>query len=169
MHRAPETRRAAAFCRQPASGLTSLEFAIVLVVLGVSAYVLLRGLMFLEGESERVAFDDNRTALERALSYELMSRGTHGETQNPASLAQQDPFQWLERKPLSWDGDYPAAGHGKPGAWYWDGRRAQVVYVPKNPRRVVFVDKRQTEIRLTIEAVGSGQVRLVATAPFAWR
>jgi hypothetical protein len=131
--------------------------------------VLLRGLLFIERESERAAFEDNRAALERALSYELMSRGTRGETQNPVLLAKQDPFQWLERKPLGWDGDYPAAGRMKPGAWYWDGRRAEVVYVPKNPQRVVFVDKRQTEIRLTIEAVGSGQVRLIAVAPFVWR
>jgi type II secretory pathway pseudopilin PulG len=169
MLRASESGRRAPVRRQSASGLTSLEFAIVLIILGASAYVLLRGLLFIEGESERAAFEDNRVALERALSYELMSRGTHGETQNPALLAQQDPFQWLERKPLGWNGNYPAAGRGKPGGWYWDSRRTQVVYVPKNPRLVVFDDKRQTEIRLAIDAVGSGQARLVAVTPFAWR
>jgi hypothetical protein len=155
--------------RHAVAGVTALEFAIVLVVIGAVAYVLLRGLIFAEKETERVAFNDNRVALERAVGYELMSRGTRGETQDPVLLTKQNPFQWLERKPLGWAGDYPAQGGAKPGAWYWDGRRAEVVYVPQDPERVKFVQAKEREIRLAIKAAGSGNVRLVVTTPFSWR
>lgn len=150
-------------------GLTSLEFAIVLVILGVAAYVLLRGLIFMEGETEQLAFSDNRMALERALSYELMSRGTRGEAQNPAALVRQDPFQWVDPKPLGWAGEYPAQGRVVPGAWYWDSRRAEVVYIPQDLKRVRFAAKKQGEIRLSIEATGSGHARLVPVQAFVWR
>nr|AMK59150.1 hypothetical protein Slit_2606 [uncultured bacterium UPO42] len=155
--------------RHAIAGLTALEFAIVLAIIGAVAYVLLRGLVFAEKETERLAFNDNQAALERALAYELMSRGTRGETQDPALLTRQDPFQWLERKPLGWAGDYPAQGRTKPGAWYWDGQRAEVVYIPQDPERVKFAKAREAEIRLSIKATGSGNVRLMVVTPFAWR
>ncbi|MBI5862828.1 MAG: hypothetical protein HZB64_11750 [Rhodocyclales bacterium] len=152
-----------------ARGLTSLEFAVVLAILSALAYFLLQGLLFVQVESERQAFDDNRAALERAVSYELMSRGTRGETQDASLLARQDPFQWLEPKPLGWAGVYPASGRVVAGAWYWDSRPAEVVYVPKDPARVRFTAKQQHEIRLRVESTGNGHVRLVPVYLFTWQ
>lgn len=150
-------------------GLTSLEFAVVLAIIGVLAYFLLQGLLFIQAEAERQGFEDNRAALERAMSYELMSRGTRGEGLPPAVLAAQNPFQWLESKPPAWAGEYPAQGHPTPGAWYWDSRRSEVVYVPKDPARVSFTAKKQNEIRLRVEFAGNTHVRLVPVQAFVWR
>jgi type II secretory pathway pseudopilin PulG len=148
-------------------GLTSLEFAVVLAIIGVLAYFLLQGLLFIQAQAERQAFDDNRAALERALSYELMSRGTRGEAPG-AAMASQNPFQWLEPKPLGWAGEYPAPGRAIAGAWYWDSRRAEVVYVPKDPARVSFTENKQHEIRLRVDLAG-GRASLVPVRPFVWR
>ncbi|MDO8347503.1 MAG: hypothetical protein Q7S85_06365 [Rugosibacter sp.] len=152
-----------------ARGLTSLEFAVVLAILSALGYFLLQGLLFVQAESERQAFDDNRAALERAMSYELMSRGTRGETQDASLLTRQDPFQWLEPKPLGWAGVYPASGRVVAGAWYWDSRPAEVVYVPKDPARVRFTARQQHEIRLRFESTGNGHVRLVPVYLFTWQ
>lgn len=154
--------------RRP-QGLTSLEFAIVLAIIATLAYFLLQGLLFVKGEGERQAFEDNRAAIERAVSYELMSRGTRGEESVAASLALQDPFQWLQPKPLGWAGVYPAGKPLKPGAWYWDETRHEVVYVPREPAHVRFTGKAQREIRLRLELTGSGQAHLVAVWPFTWQ
>lgn len=150
-------------------GLTSLEFAIVLALIGTLAYFLLQSLLFMQGEAERQAFEDNRAALERAVSYELMSRGTRGEASGAAVLAGQDPFQWLHPEPLGWAGAYPTRGPLKPGAWYWDARRGEVIYVPKDPARVRFTVKAQREIRLRLEVTGNSQARLLPVQPFAWQ
>lgn len=149
-------------------GLTSLEFAVVLAIIGVLAYFLLQGLLFIQAEAERQGFDDNRAALERAVSYELMSRGTRGEETGTVASVSQNPFQWLEPKPPGWAGEYPAQRRAVPGAWYWDSRRAEVVYVPKDPARVSFTEKEHHEIRLRIEVTG-GHARLAPVQPFAWR
>lgn len=149
-------------------GLTSLEFAVVLAIISALAYFLLQGLLFIQAEAERQGFDDNRAALERAVSYELMSRGTRGEGPGTVASVSQNPFQWLEPKPPGWAGEYPAQGRAVPGAWYWDSRRGEVVYVPKDPARVSFAEKKQHEIRLRIDMAG-GHAILVPVQPFAWR
>lgn len=150
-------------------GLTALEFSVVLAITGVLAYFLLQGLLFVQAEAERQGFDDNRVALERAVSYELMSRGTRGEAQAAAAVVARNPFDWLESKPPGWAGEYPVQGRAVPGAWYWDGRRSEVVYVPKDPARVRFTERKQNEIRLRVEVTGIGHARLMPVQLFAWR
>lgn len=163
-------------------GLTSLEFAVVLVIISVAAYFLLRGLLFAQAESERRGFEDNVAALERALSYELMSRGTRGESADNTVLQRENPFQWLSPKPLGYAGAYPAQAAPAPGAWYWDSRRTEVVYLPKTADRIrlmVSINGRSgthadgatklPEVRLRVVLTGNGHAHLEPVRAFQWQ
>jgi type II secretory pathway pseudopilin PulG len=160
-----------------------LEFAVVLVIISTAAYFLLRGLLFAQGASEQRGFENNVAALERALSYELMSRGTRGETMDNTVLQKENPFQWLSPKPLGYAGDYPVQTNPIPGAWYWDGRRKEVVYVSKTPDRIrlssarndvqsgILTDKaaKMPEVRLRVVLTGNGHVHLEPIRVFQWQ
>lgn len=164
-------------------GLTSLEFAVVLVIISVAAYFLLRGLLFAQAESERRGFEDNVAALERALSYELMSRGTRGESADNTVLQRENPFQWLSPKPLGYAGAYPAQAAPAPGAWYWDSRHTEVVYLPKDTDRIQLsplshnrlaeantnAPKKISEIRLRVVLTGNGHAHLEPVRAFQWQ
>jgi type II secretory pathway pseudopilin PulG len=156
-----------------AAGLGLLEFVVVTAVLVVLAGFLLRALWSVQGEAEQQAFDDNRAALERAINYEGMRRTARGEQRNDAGLGGENPFQWLEPKPPGWGGEYPAGGRPLPGAWYWDSRAKEAVYVPKDLARVEFADKAdkgRREIRLRLDpTAGRNSARLVPARPFSWR
>lgn len=150
-------------------GVSSLKFTLVLIIMSVMSYFLMQGLIFIQGKSERRAFEDNHAALERAISYELMSRGTRGETIMPDKLLKENPFQWLASKPLGWSGIYPASGQKKSGAWYWDNKKNEIVYVPKDPSLINFDDKKQSEIRLRLSLIGQGQATLLAANKYQWK
>ncbi len=164
-------------------GFTSLEFAVVLVIISIAAYFLFEGLLSTQAEAERRGFEDNVAALERALSYELMSRGTRGEITDHTLLQRENPFQWLSPKPLGYAGAYPAQGALTPGGWYWDSRHAEVVYLPKMANRIQLsslghtrladtnasTPKKIPEIRLRIMLTGSGHARLEPVHPFQWQ
>lgn len=164
-------------------GLTSLEFAVVLVIISVAAYFLLRGLLFALAESERRGFEDNVAALERALSYELMSRGTRGESTDNTLLQKENPFQWLSPKPLGYAGAYPTQAAPAPGAWYWDSRRTEVVYLPKTADRIrltavslsgrsrAHADEatKPAEVRLRVVLTGNGHAHLEPVRAFQWQ
>lgn len=164
-------------------GLTSLEFAVVLVIISVVAYFLLRGLLFAQAAAERRGFEDNVAALDRALSYELMSRGTRGETTDNTLLQRENPFQWLFPKPLGYAGAYPARAALAPGAWYWDSRRTEVVYLPKTADRIrlssVSIHGRSgthadgstkmPEVRLRVVLTGNGHAHLEPIHAFQWQ
>lgn len=165
------------------SGLTSLEFSVVLVIISVAAYFLFQGLLFTQAEAERRGFEDNVAALERALSYELMSRGTRGESADNAMLQRENPFQWLSPQPLGYAGAYPAQAAPIPGAWYWDSRRTEVVYLPKVADRIQLsplgrnelagtkttLPKKMPEVRLRVVLTGNGHAYLEPVHSFQWQ
>ena len=164
-------------------GFTALEFAVVLVIISVAAYFLFQGLLSAQAEAERQGFEDNVAALERALSYELMSRGTRGETTDNTLLQHENPFQWLSPKPLGYAGAYPAQGTLTPGGWYWDSHHTEVVYLPKMANRIQLsslghngladtntsTPKKIPEIRLRIMLTGNGHVHLEPGHSFQWQ
>ncbi|TBR14048.1 MAG: hypothetical protein EPO43_08730 [Rugosibacter sp.] len=164
-------------------GLTSLEFSVVLVIISVAAYFLFQGLLFAQAETERRGFEDNCAALERALSYELMSRGTRGESPDNTMLQRENPFQWLSPKPLGYAGAYPAQAAPRPGAWYWDSRRTEVVYLPKVADRIQLSPlgrnglakasanepKKMLEVRLRVVLTGNGHAHLEPVRAFQWQ
>jgi len=164
-------------------GLTSLEFSVVLVIISVAAYFLFQGLLFAQAEAERRGFEDNCAALERAISYELMSRGTRGESIDKAALQRENPFQWLSPQPLGYAGIYPTQAQPAPGAWYWDNRRTEIVYLPKLADRVQLsplarselagtkttLANAMPEIRLRVVLTGNGHAQLEPVHSFRWQ
>lgn len=174
----PHSVRPSSIC-----GLTSLEFAVVLVIISVAAYFLFKGLLFIQSEAERRGFEDNVAALERALSYELMSRGTRGDTTDNTLLQRENPFQWLSPKPLGYAGVYPTQAAPAPGTWYWDNRLSEVVYLPKTANRIKLAavsmsgqSKTRTdgsakipEVRLRVVLTGNGHAHLEPIHAFQWQ
>lgn len=155
----------------------------VLIIISIAAYFLFQGLLSTQAEAERQGFEDNVAALERALSYELMSRGTRGETTDNTLLQHENPFQWLSPKPPGYAGAYPAQGTLTPGGWYWDSRHTEVVYLPKAADRIQlsplgrnrFADenastpKKIPEIRLRVVLTGNGHAHLEPVRSFQWQ
>ncbi|MBU0752474.1 MAG: prepilin-type N-terminal cleavage/methylation domain-containing protein [Gammaproteobacteria bacterium] len=156
--------------RRGCAGFSILELVVAVAIIAVLAAALLQSLRFVQRGAEKQAFNDARSVIEGAVRHEALRRIADGQAGNAAALQGSDPFQWMNPKLPGWAGAYPVGGKAAPGAWYWHGSAAQVVYFPKNPDHVDFHDAGAREIRLRLEVTADGSgARLLPVTRFAWR
>lgn len=111
------------------SGFSYFEFAAAVAMLGVLLAVFLGKIAFYEAVAEDIAVTRTKTALQEALVLEV---NACKRAQRPlATLAEQNPLDWLERKPQNQLGevdggkwqDFPK------GNWVFDRRDRTLIYL----------------------------------------
>lgn len=112
------------------AGATLLEFAVVASVLGILAFVLLDRMSYYQEWAEKANMESTAASLKSALRIEFSTLMVEGRMREGAALAQQNPMNWLDRKPANYLGEYDgAAPDASPrGNWYYDRRARELVY-----------------------------------------
>jgi len=115
--------------RQGGSGY--FEFAVVAIVFAILTGVLLNKLQFYQEEGERLAAAQVVTSLRAALASRAASLYLRGNEAEIASLAKQNPMDWLDRRPANYAGEFdaPKAGVVADGQWYFDRSTTTLSYL----------------------------------------
>lgn len=112
-------------------GFTLFELAVSLTVFAVLAGVLLIRMQQYQGEAERVTVERTISTARVALAMRLAT--APGGMSRPAllRLAQENPFDWLDKKPDNYLGEFYAPDLAKMphGNWLFDRRDKTLVYI----------------------------------------
>lgn len=119
------------FVTQKQRGASLLEFALVVVIVGILTTVLLQRISHYRREADEAAMwmtvANLRTALEIKVVHGKLPDGTIDLT----ILAEQNPFDWLKDKPVNYAGEYfsPSDSDIGAGNWVFDRSDKSVVYL----------------------------------------
>jgi prepilin-type N-terminal cleavage/methylation domain-containing protein len=155
-------------------GFTLVELMVVVIAVGVLAYLLLGRLLVYREAAERAAMEQTVGSLQSALTIAFSRNMVLG--RGAEALAAENPTNWLAKPPDSYVGELhdPAPGQVEPGKWYFDTRTRHLVYTvrfgehfrgPGGRRearfhvRLVTSEDRDKVVGAVIEPV----------APFTWR
>lgn len=122
-----------------ARGFTLIEFAVVVVCIGVLAGLLLERMLPLVGLAERTAFAQVRGQLSSALLLEAAERVARGESATLAGLDGSNPMELLLAPPANYVGSRYGVSHADmpTRAWYFDERDGVLFYRPGSRTRVL--------------------------------
>lgn len=119
------------FVTQKQRGASLLEFALIVVIVGILTTVLLQRIWHYQGEANeaamRMTVANVRTALEIKVVHGKLPSGTIDLTM----LAEQNPFDWLKDKPANYVGEYfsPSDADIGEGNWAFDRSDKSVIYL----------------------------------------
>lgn len=115
-------------------GYTLLEFAVVVVVVGVLAAVLLDRMAYYQVQAERVSLQTTVANLRSTLQIRVEQAKLPGGSIDLTMLAEENPFNWLKSKPVNYAGEYYSPSDAQIGAgnWCFDRSDKSVVYLLNN-------------------------------------
>ena len=115
-------------------GFTLFELTVCVMIIGVLAAVLLNRLAYYQELAEKAAMESTARLIKTGLQIHLAELIITNRQSEAGVLEREDPMQWLEKRP----DNYAGAFHGdpRPGAWYFDERERQLVYVVNTGSRL---------------------------------
>ena len=122
-----------------ARGLGKFEFAVVLVIFGTLATLLLDRLVALERETERLEVDLTIRHIHVGLKLAIGERMMRNEEARIPELLQRNPLEFLDQQKVG-------AG-GTAGGWHYDATRRILDYRPRQPE--AFAGRTRLEWRFT--------------------
>jgi hypothetical protein len=121
-------------------GLGWLEFAVVLVIFGILAHLLLARLVVLEHETEQLEVSLTIRHINLGLKLAIGEHLMRGEEGRIPRLLERNPLDFLEQAKVG-------AGGTAPGNWNYDPGSRTLRYLPRQPE--AFGNKEHLEWRFT--------------------
>jgi general secretion pathway protein G len=112
-------------------GFTLFEFAVSVIILGVLAGTLLSRSALYQGEAERVAARQLVATLRAALQVRASEVRRQVGDSGLQMLLEENPFDWLIKKPENYLGEYysPELEKMPTGNWLFDRRDKMLIYL----------------------------------------
>lgn len=119
------------FVTQKQHGASLLEFALVVVIVGILTTVLLQRIRHYQDEADAVAVRMTVANLRTALEIKVAHGKLPGGTIDLTILTEQNPFDWLKDKPANYVGEYfsPSDADIGEGNWCFDRTDKSVIYL----------------------------------------
>jgi general secretion pathway protein G len=116
------------------SGFTLLELIIVIVIIVTLMGLFMNRLMFYQELAEKVAMEEVAGAIQSALTLQYGQILTRGKTSDVAALAEDNPMNWLQKKPGNYAGEFyePTPKSVESGNWVFDLKTRDLVYLVRN-------------------------------------
>lgn len=116
-------------------GFSRLEFAVVVAVFGVFAGVLLERFQYYQEYAEKTAMEMTIANIRAGLRLRVANLLMADRVSEIAALTDDNPIDWLERKPENYLGEFDGAPPEEPrGKWYFDRRHGELVYTASSRR-----------------------------------
>lgn len=117
--------------RRPDRGFTLFELAVVASLFAILAAVLLSRLSFYAQTARRLAFEQTLAALQAQVKLRALELVIARRPQEIATLAGQNPVNWLAQKPANYLGELTSPDVKKlaPDNWFFDRSDGRLVYL----------------------------------------
>jgi general secretion pathway protein G len=108
-----------------------VELAVTLSIIGIILSSILTRVLFYQSEAEKLATDQVVRALRQSLQLQLASLMARGRIGDLPGLLEQNPMDWLARKPSNYLGAFyeVTAMELDAGNWYFDKKEKKLVYL----------------------------------------
>ena len=161
------------------TGLGTLEFSVILVVIGFIWLVALDRLHALQELGEKTAVEMTVSNMRSGVRWEMADRIMTGREASLVELAGSNPVRWLEKSPEGYLGEFAAPPERfPPGSWYFDVSSKELHYRPILVRNLQCqqCERIAGEVALSWRIARSGNpmfgrgdtVRIVAITPYRW-
>lgn len=132
------------------------EFAVVVVLIGILALLLMRALERARGDMEETIVQAEAAAMRMGLIEVVAHREAFGGELPKSS----NPVDWVATPPANYVGEMDARPEGK-SVWYFDRRTKELVFVFRDGRRARFRISRDANVESERAVVaGVGLLRL---------
>lgn len=115
----------------PQGGFTLFELIVVVCVVAVMAGILLTRLRTYEEAAEKAVMRQTAAAIKSALRMRAAAYLINGSDAEIEKLRDENPVTWLQERPDNYAGEFYADAYARvrPGSWYFDPGRRELVYV----------------------------------------
>lgn len=117
-------------------GLSALEFALVVGLIGILLVVFIERAMRLDAAIERTTVQYTVHNIETALALEMARRVRADPERHMAALADSNPMAELMVPPPNYLGELDDPETAEPGHWYFDSGAGLLIYLPRYPRQI---------------------------------
>jgi general secretion pathway protein G len=129
-----------------------LELAVSAVVLSVLAGILLNKLLFYQEMAEKAKMEYMISNFKSALRIRMADMLIQGRARDYPSLINENPVDWLESKPMDYQGRLPEKKTKEPLAagWYYDSSTHILTYLVDHGRYFQPDSEGQKRVRLQV-------------------
>jgi prepilin-type N-terminal cleavage/methylation domain-containing protein len=115
-------------------GFTLIELVVAITIIVVLMGLFLNRAMFYMEQAEKTAMEEVAGSIQSALTMQYGQILTRGKPSDVAPLAQDNPMNWLQKRPLNYAGEYydPTPLAVESGDWVFDLKSRDLVYVVRN-------------------------------------
>jgi len=151
-----ERRRLSYPCRVTRSrGISLLEFAVVVMVIGLLSGILLNRLHYYQEHAEKADMEYTIGAIKSALRMRMAVMLVEGRAQQFNLLLQENPMDWVAEKPHNYRGIVSAQGREtmQSGNWYFDREARSLIYVVDRAEHFQAHGDGRKQVRLRVESL----------------
>lgn len=118
----------------PSRGFTLIELIVVIIIVVVMMGVFLERMLYYVEQAEKTAMVEVSNAIQSALVMQYGQIMTRGQESDVPILAQDNPMNWLQKKPRNYAGEFydPAPLTVESGNWMFDLKTRDLIYVVRN-------------------------------------
>ncbi len=115
-------------------GFTLIELIVVIIIVVVMAGLFLNRMLFYVEQAEKTAMETVAGTIQSALVMQYGQILTRGKPSDVPPLAQDNPMNWLQKKPRNYAGEFydPTPLSVESGNWVFDLKTRDLVYVVRN-------------------------------------
>lgn len=112
-------------------GFTLIELVIVVTLIVILMAVFFNRTLFYMEQAEKTAMEQVAGAIQSALTLQYGQILTRGKPSDAVALAQDNPMNWLQKKPRNYSGEFfdPSPLAVESGNWMFDLKSRELVYV----------------------------------------
>jgi hypothetical protein len=106
---------------------------VITIIVLLMGLFLNRALFYIE-QAEKTAMEEVTGSIQSALSMQYGQLLTRGKPSDAAALAQDNPMNWMQKKPRNYAGEFfdPAPQAVESGNWVFDLKTREMIYVVRN-------------------------------------
>jgi prepilin-type N-terminal cleavage/methylation domain-containing protein len=133
-----------------ARGFSLVEFVVVLVVVSIISAILLDRVKFYQEHAEKATMEATAAAIQAGLHLRMAGYLASGHDREIGRLANENPVEWLARKPANYAGAFDSIGAAEQvseGSWYFDLSDRTLVYRVRYGRAFVPDESGKKEVR----------------------
>lgn len=149
-------------------GATWLERMVALILFGVFLAAFLDRVSYYQEHAEKMEMELTVRNMRTGLRYKIADLIMNNRLPEMATLADENPINWLEQKPANYLGEFDGApAEASSGSWYFDRRNRQLVYTINHRRHFEPSDGQDFSVRYqAVRRISPAQTR--NSAQEAW-